>query len=145
MRLKKIFLCRSIRSSAIEVFNVPSVSVEHSEFPGAGAGALALSRVSDLAVAGSLLDRAAVGLVPNATRVSYRCSAAPGGGQVPAGDHGCTVVGRRPAGAGAYPAAAFGAESAGAIVLAVVSAMLLLTAVVILLFLHKTGKLEHYI
>ena len=51
----------------------------------------------------------------------------------------CTVVGVR------NYSRYFGAECGGAIALAVVSSLLLLAVVAVLVFLHKSGRLEKYL
>ncbi len=140
-------------ANTFEAFNVPLVSVDHSEFHRASPGALALNRVGSVSVADSLLDRAAVDVMSNGTEMSFSCTVAPDEEveSVYGGDSACAAaVGRRMGGAAAAGGGAGGggggaAESAGAIALAVVSALLLLAVVGVLYMLHRTGKLEQYI
>ena len=83
-------------------------------------------------------------LSPTETNVTLTCTTSPsshGGDSDDQLDSSCTgLVGR-------HQSRIFEAkvESTGAIVIAVVSGGLLLTAVAVLIFLHRNGKLEHYL
>ncbi len=82
-------------------------------------------------------------LSPEETNVTLTCTASPSshGDSDDQLDPSCTgLVGRHQS--RIYEAKV---ESTGAVVIAVVSAGLLLTAVAVLIFLHRNGKLEHYL
>ncbi len=134
------------RRGAMEVANAPYVKVERSEFLRSVQGSVSLSRVAEMEVRGSILDREAIDVDTsgggNGTEVRFSCSRAPGG-VIPGGEVGCVGIG---IGAPSPQASGGGgAESAGAIVLAVVSSLLLLAVVGVLFMLHRTGKLDEYL
>lgn len=140
------FFNSTSRRDAIEIFNVASVSVAHTEF--LNGSTLLLNRVGEFNISDSLLDREALEvLTENVTKIHWKCTVSPlvspSDVLKPAELEMCSNVGRisKSGNDEVYSSAGSG----GAIVLAVVSAVLLIVAVTVLVVLHRSGKLDQYL
>ncbi len=131
-----VFLRRSLPRDSIEVFNVSSVFFGHSEMPNASAGAVLLNLVTNVTVKDSIMRRASVEMLDakNRTSVLWMCTVDPDQGYSAGPD---CAPGRRKT--FSEP------DSSAAIVMAVISAVLLLAAVTVLAIMHKNGRLEQYL
>ena len=134
-------LFRSLEKDALEVYNLPTVTLDSSEFRNATNGSISLKKVTNFNVTSSILERSAV-TSDNDVKMGWKCSASPMSTLEVLGE-GCLQTPGRTETRWASPPGTGG--SVGAIVLAVVSGVLLLVAVTILVFLHKSGKLDQYL
>lgn len=138
---------KSMYKDSIEIFNVPSVSISHSEFHDTAQSAILLNRVENLTVSDCLVEREAVEALTEDTLIEWTCTISPlaSPSEVMSEEEllKCSVEGRLLGTASEDSSTS--AESAGAIVLAVVSGTILLVAVTVLIVLQRNGKLDQYL
>lgn len=132
---------------SMELFNVPSVYVMHSEFHYCKDGFLvANSYVKNITIVDCLLEDKAVSLLANeTTQITKKCSISPliVSNQIELGPE-CenSVIGRWVANHGLQN---HGVETTGVITLALVSSAILMTVVMVLFSWHRQGKLDAYL
>eukprot|EP00095_Tigriopus_kingsejongensis_P000749 maker-scaffold273_size229271-snap-gene-1.20 protein:Tk00749 transcript:maker-scaffold273_size229271-snap-gene-1.20-mRNA-1 annotation:"PREDICTED: paraplegin" len=127
----------SMPKDSVEVFNVPNVTIHHSEFHRTTNSSLLLNRVRNFSIHDSLMMRTAVEVLSNDTISEWKCTISP----LESAKDIFSPEELAMCATGRF--FQVGAESKGAIVLAVISAVILILALTILFLLHRAGKLEH--
>jgi len=137
----------NLPSNGFEIFNVPNVTIFHSEFYHGSTNSIVLNGgVRNVHVKDCLMDkRLILPLDQNSTDIYFRCTTSPDAFTSNSGtiylqeDPEC--VSNLSKWIGSNPA---GVEATGAVVLALISALLLIIAIGFLFLLHRTGRLDQY-
>ena len=135
-------------SNGMEIFNVDNVTIFHSEFYNGSKNSIVVNGgVKNVHVKDCLMDRRLIlPLDQNSTDIYFRCTTSPNTFIADAGSNYLKdepeCVSKLSKWIGPNPA---GVESTGAVVLAIVSALLLVIAIGFLFVLHRTGRLDQYI
>ena len=132
-------------SNGLEIFNVDNVTIFHSEFYNGSFNSIVVNGgVKNVHVNDCLMDKHLIlPLNTNSTDIFFRCTTSPDTFLSQSGEENdpeCVSnlsrwIGSRPN----------GVESTGAVVLALISAILLIFAVGFLFVLHRTGRLDQYV
>jgi len=135
--------------SGLEVFNVGSVRVEHSEFHNSSVGSMVFNGgVKNLTVKDSLMDKSVVMLLnPSETKVKFQCTTSPSALFFHITAELEMTINQDPECIEAMKkwTSIAEVETTGAVVLALVSALVLLTVLGMLFKMHKSGRLDQYI
>lgn len=141
---------QSLSRDAFEIFNVNQMTVHHSEFHHSVDESIVLNKVNNFTAANSLMNQSLVATLDgnNNTDIHWSCTVSPvveaAKVMTPEEMLKCSLSpGVRKKFSSQRGSS--GVAPGGAIALAVVSAMLLLVAVAVLVFLHRTGKLDQYL
>jgi hypothetical protein len=137
----------NLPSNGLEIFNIDNVTIFHSEFYNGSTDSIVVNGgVKNVHVKDCLMDEHLIlPLDQNSTDVYFRCTTSPdeitsnSGANYLQADPECVSnlskwIGPNPA----------GVESTGAVVLALISAILLIMAIGFLFVLHRTGRLDQY-
>ena len=134
--------------NGLEIFNVQNVTIFHSEFYNSSANSIVLNGgVKNVHVKDCLMDKHLLNILDrNSTDVYFRCTTSPDSflsdetNEDLKDDPECVSTLSKWIG----PKPSFGVESTGAIVLALISALLLIVAIGLLFIMHRTGRLDQY-
>ena len=138
----------SLKKSDLEIFNVPSVFLMHSEFHYCKKGFLvANTYVKNITINDCLLEDGAISLLSNqSTKVTKKCSMSPlsySKQNIIEDDCQNSVIGRWVENQQGNQNA--GVETTGVVMLALVCSAMLTTVVLVLVTAQKHGKLDAYL
>jgi len=134
--------------NGLEIFNVQNVTIFHSEFYNGSTNSIVLNGgVKNVHVKDCLMDKHLLNVLDrNSTDVYFRCTTSPDSflsdetNEDLKDDPECVSTLSKWIG----PKPSYGVESTGAIVLALISALLLIVAIGMLFVMHRTGRLDQY-
>ena len=134
--------------NGLEIFNVQNVTIFHSEFYNGSTDSIVMNGgVKNVHVKDCLMDKYLLNILDrNSTDVYFRCTTSPdsflldGTNEDLKDDPECVSTLSKWIG----PKPTSGVESTGAIVLALISALLLIIAIGFLFVMHRTGRLDQY-
>jgi len=134
--------------NGLEIFNVQNVTIFHSEFYNGSTNSIVLNGgVKNVHVKDCLMDKHLLNILDrNSTDVYFRCTTSPDSflsyetNEDLKDDPECVSTLSKWIG----PKPTYGVESTGAIVLALISALLLIVAIGLLFLMHRTGRLDQY-
>ena len=134
--------------NGLEIFNVQNVTIFHSEFYNGSTNSIVLNGgVKNVHVKDCLMDKHLLNVLDrNSTDVYFRCTTSPDSflsdetNEDLRDDPECVSTLSKWIG----PKPSYGVESTGAIVLALISALLLIVAIGMLFVMHRTGRLDQY-